>query len=110
MTKAKDISARLPSARPGNGEHGFEKGCKPGPGRPKGSVDRLGREIKVALQGGRTTGTDLSATTPNHAGRLPHPNVLGNKGDKRLSTNLIEPNGYHGEKAAPNRYRCAVGA
>jgi hypothetical protein len=47
--------------------------------------------------------------TPNHAGRLPHPNVPGNKDDKRLSTNLIEPNGYHGEKVAPIQCRCAVG-
>jgi hypothetical protein len=41
---------RLPSARPGNGEHGFQPGHdKPGPGRPKGSPDRIGREIKIAL-------------------------------------------------------------
>src|SRR5260370_42540227 len=31
------------------------------------------------------------------------------KVDKRLSTNLIEPTGYHGEKAAPIQCRCAVG-
>src|SRR5262245_47584180 len=42
------------------------------------------------IPGHRTTGTDLSETTKNHAGRLPHPNVLGNRADKA-------PNRHHGE-------------
>src|SRR6266478_10162783 len=54
--------------------------------------------------------TTTITTTPNHAGRLPHPNVLANKDDKRLPTNLIEPNGYHGEKVAPSRSCCVVAA
>jgi hypothetical protein len=49
MTRAKDIGTRL---RVGNGapSTAFEKGHdRPGPGRPRGSTDRLSREIKVAL-------------------------------------------------------------
>jgi hypothetical protein len=50
MTKAKDITGRLPRVQHvGNGSHGFKEGCTPGPGRPKGSQDRMTREIKQAL-------------------------------------------------------------
>jgi hypothetical protein len=45
------IVTRLPTLKAKRGVVGrpFEKGCAPGPGRPKGAKDKLSREIRQCL-------------------------------------------------------------
>jgi hypothetical protein len=49
MTRAKTVGTRLPQVGREPTSGSFAPGCKPGPGRPKGSKDRLGLELVDAI-------------------------------------------------------------